>query len=455
LKHKASSFKPQASSSLPKLGVACLVACGLGLAAELDTLVLQPNERILIIAPHPDDEVIACGGLIQEAMALGDSVWVVYLTTGDGSWPSAWRVTGNMFPGSEDYIELGRARVVEAMAGTTVLGLDSTQLFFLGYPDNHLTGLWQKNWRIPLRSSRTGAIADPYGRSGHVYTGRRLLSDLTSLVRTLRPGRVFAPSPLDAHPDHWSAAMFLAIARETWRLAADGPFPDVYCYLVHRPPYPGAHTSDDGFLSPPADLSGPGHRWFTLRLADGRRRTKQKALECHDSQQGTFGSNLYGYVAENELFDLMDEATAEVTEDAPRIQFVPGAELRAVLAAVKGESLDVQVTLAAGPSSSLDYTFFAHSVESDADGVAHAGFTVELEADMARVHSDAVDRPGADGEPIAPGQLTSSVPIRSELTWSARVPLHRTDGHGALLYSAEVRWGATLVNHSGIGRVVY
>jgi hypothetical protein len=69
-----------------------------GLAAGLDTLRLLPNERILIIAPHPDDEVLACGGLIQQALALGDSVWVVYVTAGDGSWPSAWKVTGNMLP---------------------------------------------------------------------------------------------------------------------------------------------------------------------------------------------------------------------------------------------------------------------------------------------------------------------------------------------------------------------
>jgi LmbE family N-acetylglucosaminyl deacetylase len=432
-----------------------LAACGLGLAAPvLETLRLRPNERILIIAPHPDDEVIACGGLIQQALVLGDSVWVVYFTAGDGSWPSAWRVTGNMFPGPEDYLELGRVRIEEATAGAKVLGLDSTQLVFLDYPDNHTAGLWQDNWRTPCRSSHTGAIADPYGGSGHEYTGRMLLDDLTSLLRTLKPDRVFAPSPLDAHPDHWSAAMFLAIAGETWRPAADGPFPDVYCYLVHRPPYPGAQTSDDDFLSPPADLTGPGHRWLTLRLASGQRRTKQKALECHDSQQGTLGSDLYGYVAENELFDLVVDVAGAAAEDAPRVPFAPGARLSAVLAEVKGESLDVHVTLATEPAPNFDYTFFAHSVQFDADAVTHTGFEVELTANKAQGLGDSAEPPEVDSEPTTPGQLMT-VPSRSEPTWSARVPLHRTTGHGALLYSAEVRWGATLVNHAGIGRVVY
>jgi len=428
----------------------------MGLAAPvLDTLRLQPNERVVIVAPHPDDEVIACGGLIQQALALGDSIWVVYVTAGDGSWPSAWRVTGNMFPGPEDYLELGRARVEEALAGTKVLGLDSTQLVFLGYPDNDIACLWQENWRTPRRSSHTGAIADPYSHSGHEYTGYRLLNDLTSLVRRLRPDRLFAPHPLDAHPDHWSTAMFIAIARETWRLPADGSFPEVYYYLVHRPPYPDSQIDDEGFLSPPPDLTGPGHHWFASRTPDAQRHARQKALDCHDSQRGTLGSDLYGYVAENELFDRTEDGAAEGAEDAPRADFMPAAGLRAVLAEVKGESLDLQVSLAATPSSNFDYTFFVHSIEFDADSVIHAGFMVELTADKARERRHTADAHHVDDDRIAAGQFKPCVLSRPEPTWSVRVPLSRTTGHGTLLYSAEVRWGAALVNHSGIGRIVY
>jgi hypothetical protein len=49
-------------------------------AFGLGTLDLQPNERTPIIAPHPDDEVLVRGGLIQQALALGNLVWVVYMT---------------------------------------------------------------------------------------------------------------------------------------------------------------------------------------------------------------------------------------------------------------------------------------------------------------------------------------------------------------------------------------
>jgi LmbE family N-acetylglucosaminyl deacetylase len=396
-------------------------------APVLDTLRLQPNERILIIAPHPDDEVLACGGLIQQALALSDSVWVVYVTAGDGSWPPAWRVTGNLFAGPEDYITLGRARMEEATAGTRALGLDSAQLTFLGYPDAELTRLWQQDWYIPCRSSHTEAITDPYGRNGREYTGNNLLDDLMSLLRALKPDRVFAPHPLDAHPDHWSTAMFLAIARECWRQPADRPFPAVHYYLIHHPSYPDAWTDNAGFISPPGDLTGAGHHWFTIYLSDEQRRAKQAALRCHDSQLGSAGNNLYGYAAGNELFDLVEDATGLVTEDAPQVTFVPATRFSSVQASVDGESLDLRVSLEAEPSPSLHYSFLAHSVELDADTVVHSGFTVE----------------------VTSGQSAESQ------GWSIRMPRNQPSGRGALLYSAEVRWGSVLLNHSGIGRIVY
>jgi len=278
-------------------------------APELNVLRFGSRERIVVVAPHPDDEVLTCGGLIQQAIALGDSVWVIYVTSGDGSWPSAWRVTGNIFPGPDDYLRLGRVRIEEAKAGAQVLGLGSTRLTFLGYPDGGLTRLRQRNWRTPYRSAHTRSTAGPYGRTGPEYTGRQLLSDIESLLRALRPARVFAPHPGDAHPDHRSTAVFVARAGEALRSAADGPLPEVYSYLTHRPPYPEGNTDMDGRLSPPVDMQGPSHHWFTLDLDDHQRRTKLSALRCHRSQQGALGFDLSGYVNINEVFDRWDAAS--------------------------------------------------------------------------------------------------------------------------------------------------
>ena len=41
------------------------------------------KQRLLIIAPHPDDEIIGCGGLIQKIKEGGGKVYILFLTVGD------------------------------------------------------------------------------------------------------------------------------------------------------------------------------------------------------------------------------------------------------------------------------------------------------------------------------------------------------------------------------------
>src|SRR5882757_725225 len=44
---------------------------------------ITADDRIVVVAPHPDDEVLGAGGLIQQARAVGAEVHVIYLTSGD------------------------------------------------------------------------------------------------------------------------------------------------------------------------------------------------------------------------------------------------------------------------------------------------------------------------------------------------------------------------------------
>ncbi|MFD0774454.1 PIG-L deacetylase family protein [Streptomonospora algeriensis] len=41
------------------------------------------KQRLLVIAPHPDDEVLGCGGLLHKAKTAGAEVYVQFLTVGD------------------------------------------------------------------------------------------------------------------------------------------------------------------------------------------------------------------------------------------------------------------------------------------------------------------------------------------------------------------------------------
>ena len=54
------------------------------------------SRRILVLAPHPDDEIVACGIAAWRARQVGARVFVLYLTSGvpapEALW--AWQQAG-------------------------------------------------------------------------------------------------------------------------------------------------------------------------------------------------------------------------------------------------------------------------------------------------------------------------------------------------------------------------
>ena len=80
-----------------------------------------------IIAPHPDDEVLGCGGAILRKRALGANIRIVFLTDGGAS-----------HPGVIPYDELCARRRAEATNACNALDVPSDHVFFLGLPDGAL-----------------------------------------------------------------------------------------------------------------------------------------------------------------------------------------------------------------------------------------------------------------------------------------------------------------------------
>ncbi|TMQ65865.1 MAG: hypothetical protein E6K78_07050, partial [Candidatus Eisenbacteria bacterium] len=57
-----------------------------GMPGALDGVVgLGANDRVMVIAPHPDDESLACAGLLQASARAAARVRVVFLTDGDNN----------------------------------------------------------------------------------------------------------------------------------------------------------------------------------------------------------------------------------------------------------------------------------------------------------------------------------------------------------------------------------
>ena len=106
----------------------------------------EKGERLVIVAPHPDDEVLGCGGLIQQAVAAGADVRVIYLTNGDHNQVAFKLYRGRLHLSAKDYFKFGERRRTEAMAATNLLGLPSDHLFFLGYPDWGSLRIWRDYW---------------------------------------------------------------------------------------------------------------------------------------------------------------------------------------------------------------------------------------------------------------------------------------------------------------------
>jgi LmbE family N-acetylglucosaminyl deacetylase len=84
------------------------------------------TRRILILAPHPDDESLGCGGLIAEACRRGTPPIVAILTDGRRSHPNS-----HSYPADR----LRALREKEARHAAAALGLAPERLVFLRYSD--------------------------------------------------------------------------------------------------------------------------------------------------------------------------------------------------------------------------------------------------------------------------------------------------------------------------------
>jgi LmbE family N-acetylglucosaminyl deacetylase len=90
------------------------------------------DRHVLVIAPHPDDESLGCGGLLAWAAATGRRPRVLFLTDGEAS-----------HPGSVDFPpeRLGQIRRAEAIDACRSLGIAESDMTFLGLPDSGLGAL--------------------------------------------------------------------------------------------------------------------------------------------------------------------------------------------------------------------------------------------------------------------------------------------------------------------------
>jgi LmbE family N-acetylglucosaminyl deacetylase len=187
---------------------------------------MHPMARLVVIAPHPDDEILACGGLMALHARRGGQCLVVAVTDGEASHGEdpAWRAR-----------QLGETRRAERVCGLAQLGCAAAEVHRLGLPDSKV--------------------------ASHSETLQSELSQLMHwgdiVVTTWR---------LDGHPDH-----------EACGAAAARACAQVRCCLLEAPVWMW-------HWGRPADRRVPWHRMVGLQLPCEAVSRKQRAVESHASQ---------------------------------------------------------------------------------------------------------------------------------------------------------------------------
>lgn len=197
-------------------------------------LDLSEFDRLVVLAAHPDDETLMCGGLVSMAAAQGMPVDVIVATDGEASHPDSPTHTPD---------DLATVRRRECTSAVTRLAPEA-HLRFLRLPDGETpqnTG--------PMTTATVDTVGEGYG---------------CLLVSTWRG---------DRHPDHRAAA--LAASAAAWR--TDATHLETPLWFWHW-----ASPSDLPLLSRDGRL-------FTLDLGHAARAAKQSAITIHESQVKPLG----------------------------------------------------------------------------------------------------------------------------------------------------------------------
>lgn len=142
-------------------------------------------EKVLVVAPHPDDEILGCGGVIKKMVNSGSEVYVLIVTNAHVGDPERYLLE-----------KVQNARK-EALAAHQFLGVKDT--FFMDFPAPRLD----------------------------TYPSYKIASAMLELIREYKFDIVFVPHRGDIHKDH--KAVFDA-ALVACRPVNDCPVKRVYAY---------------------------------------------------------------------------------------------------------------------------------------------------------------------------------------------------------------------------------
>ncbi|MFA5411545.1 MAG: PIG-L family deacetylase [Candidatus Omnitrophota bacterium] len=299
---------------------AAIIAPDSGLIGAFEPI--KKEDSLLILAPHPDDEAIGCAGIIQQAQSVGAKIHVAYLTNGDHNQVAFIVYEKRLTLRTGEFIHMGQVRRREAIKAMKLLGLEESQLTFLGYPDFGTFTIFSQYWQDtkPFKSLLTRISKVPYKENlsfGAPYKGESILNDLKSVLLKTKPNKIFVSHPLDVNVDHRAFYLFLEVA--LLDLDKKIPVPKVYPYLIHCVGWPlPRHYHPELALEPPKKFLNSEINWAQLRLTPEQLKKKYQAILCYRSQTQSSAFYLLSFARKNELFaelkDLILDTSGKLSD---------------------------------------------------------------------------------------------------------------------------------------------
>ncbi|MBO0937022.1 PIG-L family deacetylase [Fibrella sp. HMF5335] len=193
-------------------------------------------DRTLVLAPHPDDESLGCGGTLALLRQAGYPVHVVFVSDGTLSHPNS-----PSYP-PERLRDLRETEAREALRE-------------LRMSDKDATFMRLKDRQVPMPSD--AGFDEAVGQ-------------LLAIIQQFNPTTILVPYERDPHPDHRATYALLAASLD--RLAEDER-PRVLEYLIWL-----------WELGRPDDLPKPGERLVLQVAIDAVVAQKKRAINAHRSQ---------------------------------------------------------------------------------------------------------------------------------------------------------------------------
>jgi LmbE family N-acetylglucosaminyl deacetylase len=143
------------------------------------------KKRIIVFAPHPDDETFGCGGTIAKKISEGHEVYIVIMTDGRYAFLNVLGIKNDPTP--EDLKEI---RLEEVKRATKILGVPEDNLVFLNFVDGTL--------KDNMKDAEEKVV---------------------SILREKGPDEVYFPYRRDGHPDHRAAYKIIKNAIRKLRIS--------------------------------------------------------------------------------------------------------------------------------------------------------------------------------------------------------------------------------------------